>query len=68
MKKRRFKRVDWDSAENMIPLHVAVHEFPFDGRTLAQMTGLTVGQVYYRLHRYGVKLKSRSRSPSQIPS
>jgi hypothetical protein len=42
---------------NIIPLHVVVKEYAFDGPTLASMTGLSVGQVYYRLHRHGVSLR-----------
>ena len=56
-RKRKYGRVDWDKPANLVPLHVAANEYPFDGRTLAAMTGLSTGQVYYRLHRYGVSLR-----------
>jgi hypothetical protein len=55
--KRRYERVDWDDPKNITALHVVVREFAFDGPTLARMTGLSVGQVYYRLQRYGVSLR-----------
>jgi hypothetical protein len=56
-RKRKYKRVDWDDPQNILPLHVVVKEFAFDGPTLASMTGLTLGQVYYRLRHLGVSLR-----------
>jgi hypothetical protein len=58
MRKKRFHgRIDWDKPANLIPLHVAVEEYPFHGKVLAKMTGLSVGQVYYRLRQHGVSLR-----------
>ena len=57
MKKKHSRRIDWNKAQNLIPLHVAVEEFPFHAKVLAKMTGLTVGQVYYRLKQHGVSLR-----------
>ena len=56
-RKRKYKRIDWDDPQNILPLHVVVKEFAFDGPTLASMTGLTLGQVYYRLRYLGVSLR-----------
>ena len=55
--KKKSRYIDWNDPMNLIPLHVAVKEFPFDGPTLGLMTGLSVGQVYYRLKRYGISLR-----------
>jgi hypothetical protein len=51
------RRINWNEPKNLIPLHVAVEEFPFSGRKLASMSGLSVNQVYYRLHKWGISLR-----------
>jgi len=51
------RKIDWNKPANLIPLHVAVTEFAPHASVLAKMTGLTVGQVYYRLHQHGVSLR-----------
>ena len=47
-------RMDWDNWLNRaVPFWA---ERRFSGKFIAQMTGLTVGQVYARCHKYGIRL------------
>lgn len=51
-------RIDWDGPDSWINQIVAFWaEKRFHGRFIAQQTGLTVGQVYERCRRYGIKLR-----------
>ncbi len=60
-KKKRSKvglsgnRIDWDSVLNFCCIRLARERY--HGRVIARATGLTVGQVYNRLHQCGVRLR-----------
>ncbi len=48
-------RIDWGDWRNTIIAFWAGNRF--HGRFIAEQTGLTLGQVYERCHRYGIKLR-----------
>lgn len=50
-------RIDYKQAENLLPVHVAVTQYPFHARVLAEMYNLSTAQVYTRLHQHGVHLR-----------
>lgn len=50
-------RIDWEMAENLLPIHIAVKEYPFHARVLAEKYGMSTAAVYYRLRQHGVSLK-----------
>lgn len=49
------RRIDWGDWRNCIIAFWA--ERRFHGRFIAKQTGLTVGQVYERCRRYGIRLR-----------
>jgi len=50
-------RIDWDGPNGWLNKAVAFWaEKRFSGKFIGRMTGLTVGQVYSRCHKYGIKL------------
>ena len=50
------KTIDGKQAENSLPAHVA-NMFPLHAGALAEMYGLSAGQVYYRLKKMKVSLR-----------
>ncbi len=48
-------RINWQDWRNCIIAFWAGHRF--HARFIAEQTGLTVGQVYERCHRYGIRLR-----------
>ena len=48
-------KIDWDDWRNCIIAFWA--ERRFHGKFIAAQTGLTLGQVYERCHRYGIRLR-----------
>ena len=51
-------RINWQSTENMLPVYIAIKEYPFHARVLAEKYGMSVAAVYYRLKQHGISLKS----------
>jgi len=49
-------RINWQNTENMLPVYIAVKEYPFHAKVLAEQYGLSVAAVYYRLKQHGVSL------------
>jgi hypothetical protein len=49
-------RIDWDLAENLLPIHVAVREYPFHAKVLAKKYNMSTSAIYYRLRQHGVSL------------
>jgi len=49
-------RINWDNTESMLPVFIAVKEYPFHARVLAERYGMSVSAVYYRLKQHGVSL------------
>jgi hypothetical protein len=50
-------KIDWNKAENCLPGFVAAKYIPFHASVLAEMSGLSVAQVHYRLRKCGLSLK-----------
>lgn len=52
--------IDWGHPRNLLPLHIA-EGGRLHASVIAEMTGLTVGQVYYRLRQQGVSISAARR-------
>lgn len=48
-------RINWEESLNMTCVYYC--EAGFHGKVIASATGLTVGQVYNRCHKLGIKLR-----------
>lgn len=53
--KRKAYRITWDAIENIDCVHLIGHGL--HGHVIAKMTGLSVGQVYYRAKQMGFRLR-----------
>lgn len=49
-------RIDWGLTENLLPIHIAIKEYPFHARVFAEKYGMSTSAVYYRLKQHGVSL------------
>jgi len=53
--KRKTYRIPWGQIENIDCVHLVSHGL--HGHVIAKMTGLSVGQVYYRAKQMGYRLR-----------
>lgn len=48
-------RIDWENLSNILCAHLA--QYGLHGQVIANNTGLSRAQVYYRLQKVGIKLR-----------
>ena len=49
-------RIDYEQRTNYLSLEIA-EKMPFHAKVMAELSGLTVQQVYYRLRQKGISLR-----------
>jgi hypothetical protein len=54
-KKKKSNRIQWVEPSNFVCVHLIRHGL--HGETIANATGLSVAQVYYRARRMGLRLR-----------
>ena len=54
-RKTKITRIDWAQIDNLDCVHLVNHGL--HGSTIARATGLSVGQIYYRAKRMGIRLR-----------
>lgn len=50
-------KINYNKNEDLLPVFLSLNVWPFSGKALSRISGLSIGQVYYRLKQHRINLR-----------